>query len=262
MQQEKTSLSVVGISMLNHTKYKTALVTGATSGIGKAIVTALAQQSIKVLALGRNVEALQIFDTIENVLPIQADIRDYHALQKIFSQNEIDIVINNAGVLTTRSDFQNIGHDDIDAMLDINLKAPLHLTRIALPKMIERAKGHVFFIGSSAGLTPHPNSTVYGASKAGISLFCDALRCDLLGTGIRVTEIAPGRVQTNLYRTAIDASKVQSELYEEYESIMPEDIAELILTALKLPLSVDVSRIEVFPTSQVVGGSRIVKKNI
>lgn len=245
--------------MLNHI-YNTALVTGATSGIGKAIVLALAGQGIQVLALGRNLDLLQEFDGIENVKAIQADVRDYNQLKALFLSYEVDVVVNNAGVLTTRSEFQNIEHSDIDAMLDINLKAPLHLTREALPAMIERGKGHVFFIGSSAGLTPHPNSTVYGASKAGISLFCDALRCDLIGKGIRVTEIVPGRVQTNLYRTAIEQNKVQSELYDEYESIMPEDIAELIITALKLPQAVDVSRFEVFPTSQVVGGSKIVKK--
>lgn len=245
--------------MLNQV-YHTALVTGATSGIGKAIVLALAGQGLQVLALGRNLDLLQEFDGIENVKPIQADVRDYNQLKELFAAYEVDVVVNNAGVLTTRSEFQKIEHSDIDAMLDINLKAPLHLTREALPAMIERGKGHLFFIGSSAGLTPHPNSSVYGASKAGISLFCDALRCDLIGQGIRVTEIAPGRVQTNLYRTAIEQSKVQSELYDEYESIMPEDIAELILTALKLPQAVDVSRFEVFPTSQVVGGSRIVKK--
>ena len=244
--------------MLNQT-YKTALVTGATSGIGKAIVLALAKQGLHVFALGRNEQALQAFQDVEQVTPVQVDVRDYAQLSALFNQHEIDVVVNNAGVLTTRSEFQQIQHDDIDAMLDINLKAPLHLTREALPAMVERAKGHLFFIGSSAGLAPHANSTVYGASKAGISLFCDALRCDLLGTGVRVTEIAPGRVQTNLYHSAIEQNKIHSELYDGYESIMPEDIAELILTALKLPQAVDVSRFEVFPTSQAVGGSKIVK---
>ncbi|MFW1801934.1 SDR family oxidoreductase [Acinetobacter nematophilus] len=241
--------------------YTTALVTGATSGIGKAIVIALAQQGVKVLAIGRNPQAISEFNLIENVIPVQADVCDYKQLSTLLNTYNVDILVNNAGVLTTRAEFQHIEHEDIDVMLDTNLKAPLHLTREVLPAMLQRHKGHVFFVGSSAGLIPHPNSSVYGASKAGISLFCDALRCDLLGTGIRVTEIVPGRVQTNLYRTAIESSKIQSELYDEYESIMPEDIAELILTALKLPLTVDVSRFEVFPTSQAVGGSRISKKS-
>ena len=247
--------------MLNQ-KFKAALVTGATSGIGKAIVLKLAQQGIKVFALGRNLELLQTFSNTKNIVPIQADVRDYQQLKTLFETHEIDIIVNNAGVLTTRAEFQKIEHDDIDAMLDINLKAPLHLTREALSPMLQRYKGHIFFIGSSAGITPHPNASVYGTSKAGISLFCDALRCDLIGTGIRVTEIAPGRVQTNLYRSAIEESKIQSELYDEYESIMPDDIAELLLTALKLPLAVDVSRFEVFPTAQAVGGAKMAKKQI
>lgn len=259
MQRVKMSLSVVDISMHDQI-HKIALVTGATSGIGKAIVVALAKQGIKVFALGRNQQVMNELNLIENVIPVQIDVRNYQQLQTLLNDHDIDIFVNNAGVLTTRSEFQNMDHRDIDAMLDINLKAPLHLTREVIPGMLKRGKGHLFFIGSSAGLTPHPNSSVYGASKAGISLFCDALRCDLLGTGIRVTEVVPGRVQTNLYRTAIESSKIQSELYDEYESIMPEDIAELILMALKLPLAVDVSRFEVFPTAQIVGGSKMAKK--
>src|SRR5262249_28411331 len=124
---------------------------------------------------------------------------------------------------------------------------------------ISRNLGHIFFVGSSAGRWPHPNMAVYGASKAGVSLFCDALRCDLLGTGLRLTEIAPGRVQTNLYRTALPAES-RAELYDGYEPIRPEHIAELVATALSLPQHVDASRIEVFPTSQAPGGSRIVKR--
>ncbi|MGH8350969.1 MAG: SDR family NAD(P)-dependent oxidoreductase, partial [Pseudomonas sp.] len=105
----------------------------------------------------------------------------------------------------------------------------------------------------------HPGAAVYGASKAGISLFCDALRCDLLGSGVRVTEIAPGRVQTQLYKAAMGMEAAGAELYDGYESIMPEDIATLLLAALSLPQQVDVSRVEVFPTAQAVGGARMVK---
>src|SRR5262249_45732379 len=152
--------------------------------------------------------------------------------------------------------------DAIDTMIATNFTAPLHLARLALPGMIERGFGHLFFIGSSAGRFPHPNSAVYGASKAGMSLFCDALRCDLLGSGVRVTEISPGRVQTKLYRTAIGLEGAQAELYDGYEAIAPEEIAGLVVTALEMPAHVDVSRLEVFPTSQAVGGSRMVKKGM
>lgn len=239
--------------------YRTALVTGATSGIGKAIVLALRDAGLKVIAVGRSVEALHALSEEPGVIAVEADVRQLDAFARVLGEHKVDVLVNNAGVLTTRAAFQDIDPAEIDNMFDINLKAPLHLTRQVLPGMVERQHGHLFFIGSSAGRAPHPGASVYGASKAGISLFCDALRCDLLGTGVRVTEIAPGRVQTQLYRTAIGMQAVGSELYDGYESIMPEDIAQLLLAALRLPEQVDVSRLEVFPTAQAVGGSRMVK---
>lgn len=237
----------------------TALVTGATSGIGRAIVQALAGSGYQVLALGRNAGQLAELSALPGVSAIEADVTDRATLQRIVAQHPVDVLVNNAGVLSTRAAFQDIDPGDIDRMLDINLKAPLHLAREVLPGMIARGRGHLFFIGSSAGRTAHPNAAVYGASKAGVSLFCDALRCDLLGSGIRVTEIAPGRVQTSLYRTAISADALHAELYEGYESIQPQDIAQLLLAALNMPAAVDVSRLEVFPTAQAVGGGRMVK---
>jgi NADP-dependent 3-hydroxy acid dehydrogenase YdfG len=159
-----------------------------------------------------------------------------------------------------RGPFHAVDPGEIVAILDVNLKAPLQLTRLVLPTMIARRRGHLFFLGSSAGRWPHPDVAVYGASKAAISLFCDSLRHDLLGTGVRVTEIAPGRVETGLYRTTLGLDRAHAELYEDYDSIRPEEIADLVATALALPETVDVSRMEVFPTSQVAGGSRMVKR--
>ncbi len=190
---------------------------------------------------------------------LQADVRDYRSLAAALEGQAVDVLVNNAGILSTRAAFQDIDEAEIDNMLDINLKAPLHLARQVLPGMVGRGRGHLFFIGSSVGRAPHPGAAVYGASKAGVSLFCDALRCDLLGSGVRVTEIAPGRVQTQLYKAAMGMQAAGSELYDGYESIQPEDIAQLLLAALKMPRQVDVSRLEVFPTAQAVGGGRMVK---
>ena len=244
---------------MRNQEQRIALVTGATSGIGEAIVMALSEAGYPVVALGRNQTALSQLSRLPGVTALQADVCDKAVMAEIIEKYSPDILVNNAGILSTRAAFPDIDPAEIDRMLDINLKAPLHLTRLALPAMVQRRQGHIFFIGSSAGRTAHPNAAVYGASKAGISLFCDALRCDLPGSGVRVTEIAPGRVQTRLYRTAISADKINSELYEGYESIQPEDIAQLLLAALTLPAAVDVSRMEVFPTSQAAGGSRMVK---
>jgi 3-hydroxy acid dehydrogenase/malonic semialdehyde reductase len=239
--------------------YRTALVTGASSGIGRAIASELAAAGLTVLAAGRNRAALETLQAECGAHPLVLDIRDFGAFAEIFAAHAVDVLVNNAGVLSTRDAFQTIDPAEIDAMIQTNLTAPLHLARLALPAMIDRGGGHLFFIGSSAGRTPHPNAAVYGASKAGISLFCDALRCDLLGTGVRVSEICPGRVETQLYRSAIGMDAAQAELYAGYESIHPEEIATLLMATLRMPARVDVSRLEVFPTAQAVGGARMVK---
>jgi NADP-dependent 3-hydroxy acid dehydrogenase YdfG len=243
--------------MTSHS-YRTALVTGASSGIGRAIAQRLVKDGLRVYALGRDAKALDALATECNVTPIAIDLQDTTPLRDLFERIEIDVVVNNAGLLPALAKFADSELTDIDRMIDINLRAPLRLAHMALAGMIERKRGHLFFVGSSAGRFPHPNTAVYGATKAGISLFCDSLRCDLLGTKVRVTEIAPGRVQTSLYRTALGAEGANEKLYDAYRSIQPENIAELIATALSLPDAVDVSRMEIFPTDQAAGGSQIV----
>ncbi|MDN7177346.1 SDR family oxidoreductase [Caballeronia sp. SEWSISQ10-4 2] len=235
-----------------------ALVTGAASGIGRAIAQRLVSEGLKVYALDRDASKLNTLAKECGVLPITLDLRDTSPLLELFDQTAIDVVVNNAGLLPAIAKFTDRPSADIDSMIDINLRAPLRITHMALDGMVKRKRGHLFFVGSSAGRLPHPNTAVYGATKAAISLFCDSLRCDLLGSKIRVTEIAPGRVQTSLYRTALGEATADDKLYTGYRSIQPEHIAELIVNAMTLPDYVDVSRIEVFPTDQAAGGSQIV----
>jgi NADP-dependent 3-hydroxy acid dehydrogenase YdfG len=243
---------------MKHPHYRSAVVTGASSGIGRAIARKLAGDGLHVYALGRDLSALDALARETGATPVALDLRNLTPLRELFDKVGIDVVVNNAGLLPGISSFASTSPDDIDSMIDVNLRAPLHLTQLALHSMVARKRGHVFFVGSSAGRFPHPNTAVYGATKAAISLFCDSLRCDLLGSNVRVTEIAPGRVQTNLYRTALGEQAAKEKLYEAYRSIQPEHIAELIATALALPEYVDVSRLEVFPTDQAPGGSQIV----
>ena len=243
--------------MTSHS-YQTALVTGASSGIGRAIAQRLVNDGLKVYALGRDAKALDALASECDVTPIALDLQDTTPLRDLFARTEIDVVVNNAGLLPALAKFAESELSDIDRMIDINLRAPLRLAHMALDGMVQRRRGHLFFVGSSAGRFPHPNTAVYGATKAGISMFCDSLRCDLLGTKVRVTEIAPGRVQTSLYRTALGTEGANEKLYDAYRSIQPENIAELIATAIALPEAVDVSRMEVFPTDQAAGGSQIV----
>lgn len=242
----------------SNTARGTALVTGATSGIGRAVALQLSQSGWRVVAAGRNKEALNVLEQEAGVETLCVDVRDTAAIAERFASESVDVVVNVAGVLSSRELFQDIPPEAIDQMILTNLSAPIHIARALLPGMIARGRGHLVFIGSSAGRWPHPNASVYGASKAGISMFCDALRCDLLGTGVRVTEVAPGRVQTQLYQSTLGAD-AGAQLYDGYASIQPNELADVILACLNLPAHVDVSRVEVFPTDQAVGGARIVK---
>jgi NADP-dependent 3-hydroxy acid dehydrogenase YdfG len=245
--------------MSNACGYRVAVVTGATSGIGKATVSKLRDIGLEVYAVGRNEEALDDLKQNSGAVPVRADVRNTEAIVRQLSGVDVDVLVNNAGILSTRAIFHEIDPAEIDAMIDVNLKAPMHLTRAILPDMVKRRKGHLIFIGSSGGQAPYPMMSAYGASKAGLSLFCDNLRCDLLGTSVRVTEVVPGRVQTDLYRTAIPDNQAQAVLYDGYRPIQPHHVAEIIANSLALPAYVDVARVEVFPTDQATGGGTMVK---
>lgn len=239
--------------------YRVAVVTGATSGIGKAIVPMLRKRGLDVYAIGRNEAQLAELAKTSGAIPVQADVRDTARIAEALVGVEVDILVNNAGILSTRAAFQDIDPAEIDAMVDINLKAPMHLTRIVLPGMVSRKRGHLIYIGSSGGQAAFPGMGAYGPSKAGLSLFCDNLRCDLLGTSVRVSEVVPGRVQTALYRTSIPDNQASAVLYDGYRPIQPENIAQIINDVIALPVYVDVARVEVFPTDQATGGGSMVR---
>ena len=239
--------------------YRVAVVTGATSGIGRATVGRLRDMGLTVYAVGRNAEALDELAAESGAKPIRADVRDTAEIVRQLDGVDVDILVNNAGILSTRATFSEIEPSEIDAIIDINLKAPMHLTRAFLPAMVERKRGHLIYIGSSGGQAPYPNMAAYGPSKAGLSLFCDNLRCDLLGSSVRVTEVVPGRVQTDLYRTAMAGNQARTLLYDGYRPIQSSHIATIIANAIELPIFVDVARIEVFPTDQATGGGTMVK---
>lgn len=259
MPPARMSWSAAATSMFESLPYRTALVTGATAGIGRAIVIELRRMGLEVFAVGRNERSLRELVEEAGVMPIEGDVRDVASIVARLVDRDIDILVNNAGILSTRAAFQQIDPAEIDVMIDVNFKAPMHLTRALLPGMVERRRGHLIFMGSSGGRAPFPGMGVYGPAKAGLSLFCDNLRLDLLGTGVRVTEIVPGRVQTGLYRDALGLDQAQTLLYEGYRSIQPEHIARLVGQAVALPVFVDVTRIEVFPTDQATGGGTMVR---
>ena len=237
-----------------------ALVTGASRGIGEGVVRALRARDMEVDALALDDDDLRRVAAESGAVPHGVDVRDTAALDGALSGIPFDIVVNNAGVLPQLASFAQNDAEVIDLLVDVNLRAALQVTRIVLPGMIERDRGHLFFLGSIAGRHPTPNTAVYAATKAALHAFAEGLRQDLLGSSIRVTVLMPGRVETRLYDTIFDGhAGASAALYDDFEAVQPEDIAAVICAALDLPSRVDLTAIEVLPTKQVFGGSSIAK---
>lgn len=227
---------------------KTAFITGATSGIGYAMTLALARAGYKVIAVGRRIDALeQLKAEGLDIIPVAVDVADREALEAIVSGLEIDVLINNAGIMPPLGNFCDMASADIDATLEINLSAAIMLTRMVVPQMRERRSGHVLFTGSAAAHNVYPNVAVYSATKAAISGFAAALRADLSAFGIRVTEIVPGRVETQLYKDILDEQS-RAAMYANNVAVQPDDIAKVVLTLLELPQWANVTRFDIMPT--------------
>ena len=235
---------------------KTALVTGATSGIGKDIARALAKAGYEVMALGRNRACLEQLQSVDGLRPLAFDITDQEGLNSTLKDENIDILVNNAGVIPSPQKFDQMNQSEIDATLEVNLIATLAITRLILPGMLKRKHGHIFFVGSISGHTPFSNMAVYGASKAAIASFAAALRCDISGSGVRVTEIVAGRVKTNLYNKVM-TDQDRNELYSTFDPVEPRDVASMLLSVLQMPEHVNVTRFDILPTAQFVGGGGI-----
>lgn len=240
-------------------KKPVALVTGATSGIGKAITFALAGAGHEVIALGRSAATLEKMQSTAGVRPLALDLTDREALAAALEGEEIDVLVNNAGIIPPVVGFAHMAQSDIDATLEVNLSAAIATTRLVLPGMMARKRGHLFFTGSTAGQAPFPNMAVYGASKAAISSFAAALRCDLSGSNVRVTEIVAGRVETALYRDVL-SDQAREDMYQAFDSVQPGDVAAMLLSVLQMPAHVDVTRLDILPTAQFVGGGGFAKK--
>jgi 3-hydroxy acid dehydrogenase / malonic semialdehyde reductase len=241
----------------------TALVTGASRGIGEGIVRSLCARGFEVHALALADDDLDRVAGATGAIPYGVDVRNLSDLNRAIADVPFDIVINNAGVLPELRPFAEGSPQALDLLVDVNLRATLHVTRLVLPGMIARDRGHLFFVGSIAGRHPTPNTAVYGATKAAIHAFAEGLRCDLLGSAIRVTVLMPGRVQTRLYDRAFgDGDAATVALYDDFEAVQPADIAAVIDAALDLPPHVDLTAIEILPTKQVFGGSSIARGSL
>jgi 3-hydroxy acid dehydrogenase / malonic semialdehyde reductase len=245
------------------TPYRIAVVTGASGGIGRAIVTELVRLGMHVHALGLPDDALDALRDSPGVTVHAVDVRDTAALRGVFDDvGDVDVLVNNAGIIGDLLPAQRSTVAVADALIDINLRAAVHASMTLLPGMVERDLGHIVFTGSIAASRPTANSAVYSATKAALQAFADGLRMDLHGAAVRVTVLTPGRVETNLYDTALGGHDVAvARLYSGAPAIQPADIARLVGTALTMPPHVDVTRIEVVPTMQVFGGSAVAESS-
>lgn len=248
---------------------KTALITGATSGIGRATARLFAQNKVRLVLCGRREDRLQALgnelSAHTSIHLLCFDVRNRKTvfdllqhLPKPFS--EIGILINNAGNAHGLDPIQSGNPDDWEAMLDINVKGLLYVSRALLPQMIERGDGHIINIGSTAAREVYPNGNVYCASKHAVDAINQGMRLDLNGKGIRVGAIHPGLVETEFSEVRFkgDSSRAKK-VYQGYTPLQAEDIAEIIWFAVTRPPHVNIADLTVMCLDQ--GSSTLVNKS-
>lgn len=234
--------------------YTTALVTGASSGIGAAVVERLCREGLQVHALARRADALAELAARTGCIPHALDVTDTAGITDLANQVAFDILVNNAGVDRPRSILQ-ADAADVDLLVDVNLRAVLHMARLVVPGMAERNRGHVVNIGSIAGEYHFGGNATYHATKAAVHMLSRQLRVDLLGRMVRVTEICPGRVATDIFaRVHGDSAETRERFIEGFLLPQASDIADAIAFAIAAPVAVNVGHIEIMPTLQVPGG--------
>ncbi len=241
--------------------YKTALVTGATSGMGEEIARRLAAKGLTVHAFGRNTDKLESLVRDHGVIAHAIDVSDTDAVTKAVKGLEIDVLVNCAGVSRPGSILQSNAFD-IDEQIDVNLRAGLHLCRLLLPAMMERDSGHIVNITSMAGHYEFGGHIAYHATKAAMHTVSRQLRVDAFGRRVRVTEISPGRVETDIFARVekIDPAEAKRKYFEGFEMPQTSDIADAVEYAVSAPQYVNIGLIELLPTLQVPGGLRTAKR--
>lgn len=238
---------------------KTALITGASSGIGLAIARILADNNYNLIICGRREERLEALQTeLGNKVKVEYlvfDVRERNLVHDILSEflvdRTVDILVNNAGNAHGMAPIQTGSLDDWDAMIDGNVKGLLYVTKEVLPGMIERKSGHVINIGSIAGKEVYPNGNVYCASKHAVDAINNGMRMDLNQYGIKVSQISPGLVETEFSEVRFkgDTEKA-AKVYDKMEALQAQDIAEIAMFIISRPDHVNLSDVIVLPTAQ------------
>ncbi len=234
--------------------YQTALVTGASSGIGAATVERFCKEGLQVHALARSADKLDELAARTGCIPHAIDVSDTAGLTALCAAVPFDILVNNAGVDRPGS-LLKADEEGIDLLIDVNLRAVLHLCRLALPGMVARERGHIVNISSIAGAYNFGGNSTYHATKAAVHMLSRQLRIDVAGRRVRVTEICPGRVATDIFAHVHgNPDEMHKKFIEGFELPLAADIADAIAFAIAAPLAVNVGHMEIMPTLQVPGG--------
>lgn len=239
---------------------KIGLITGATSGIGKATAEVFAKNGINLIICGRRQERLeqiaQELSAHTEVMTLCFDVRNKQEVDEILNTlpsqwQNIDILVNNAGNAHGLEPIQTGKISDWDAMIDINVKGLLYVSAWVIPKMTARKTGHIINIGSIAGKEVYPNGNVYCASKFAVDAITQGMRIDLNPFGIRVSQVAPGLVETefSLVRFKGDAERAKK-VYEGYQPLTAQDVADTIYYIVSAPAHVQLADVVILPTAQ------------
>lgn len=244
---------------------KIVFITGASSGIGAACARKFAKEGYTLLLNARSVDKLQAiktelenaYDTDVHILPF--DVRDREAAAKALttlpeSYQTIDILVNNAGLALGMDKEYEGTEENYDTMIETNITALLMITRLVVPGMVKRGKGHIINIGSVAGDIAYPGGSVYCATKAAVKVLSDGLRMDLVDTPLRVTNVKPGLVETNFSVTRFAGDKERADkVYHGIKPLTGEDIAEVVYFAASAPAHVQIAEVLVLATHQASG---------
>lgn len=248
---------------------KTALITGATSGIGKATAYEFAKNGIRLILCGRRQERLQAIkkdlESLTEVYTLSFDVRDNAGVKNAINSlpdnfKHIDILINNAGNAHGLDPIQTGSIEDWDAMMDINVKGLLYVSRAIIPQMTERKSGHIINIGSSAGKEVYPKGNVYCGSKHAVLAITEGMRIDLNPYGIKVGAVNPGLVETEFSKVRFKGDKIADTVYDGFKALQAEDIADIIYFVISRPYHVNIADLLVFPAAQA--NSTTVKKEL
>lgn len=246
---------------MTNLKGKTALITGATAGIGRACALALAEQGCKVILTGRRTKRLEeVGREIKRRfkgewLALPLDVRNKEAVKTAIAAlpeywQHIDILINNAGMARGVNKMQDSSADDWDEMIDTNVKGLLYVTHAVLPGMVKRQQGDIVNIGSIAGHEVYPGGNIYCATKHAVDAITKGLRIDLVDTPIRVSSVDPGMVETEFSIVRLGDKQKAKAVYAGMQPLIAGDIADTVVFIVSRPAHVQIADVVIFPTDQ------------